>query len=136
MTRASADPVLPSPQDAQLASSAKAALAAGQNLAVDELPSVVKEHILELLEATEAGNAVTIIEFKAEISTQQAADLLNVSRPFLVKLVENGALPARLVGKHRRLRLRDVLEYKAKQYSEAEKALDEIVAFDQEYGLI
>lgn len=136
MMRLPTDPELPSPQDTQLASDARAAIAAGQSLAVDELPSIVKERILEMLAATEAGNAVAIVEVKAEITTQQAADLLNVSRPFLIKLVESGVLPARLVGRNRRLRLRDVLAYKAKQYAEAEKALDKIVAFDEEYGLI
>jgi len=128
MPPAHADPRLPSPQDSRLAASARQAIASGRDLALNELPSVVKERIVEMLEATEAGNAISVVEVKAEITTQQAADLLNVSRPFLVKLVESGALPARLVGTHRRLRLRDVLAYKEQSDHKREAVLDELVA--------
>jgi excisionase family DNA binding protein len=77
-----------------------------------------------------------MVPVEAEITTRQAADLLNVSRPHLVSLVDNGTLPARLVGRHRRLLLRDVLTYKADLFAKRSKVLDEIVAIDQELGLI
>jgi excisionase family DNA binding protein len=91
---------------------------------------------MDALKETEAGKALTLVPIEAEITTQQAADLLNVSRPFLVGMIDKGILPARMVGKHRRLALRDVLAYKADYFAKAEQALDEIVAFDQEFGLI
>ena len=136
MHRIPIDPVIPSAQEAKLAETALAALAAGQRVATDDLPPIVTRLLMDILEETAAGNAVTLVPVEAEVTTQQAADLLNVSRPFLVGLVENGTLPARMVGKHRRLFLRDVLAYRADQFAKREQALDEIVAFDQEFGLI
>ena len=136
MHRNFSDPVIPSAQDAKLAESARAALAAGQRFTTDELPANVARLLMDMLEQTAAGNAVTLIPVENEVTTQQAADLLNVSRPFVVRLVENGTLPARMIGKHRRLSLRDVLAYKADSIAKGEQALDEIVAMDQEYGLL
>ena len=85
---------------------------------------------------TKPCNALTLVPVETEITTQQAADLLNVLRPHLVTLVENGILPARMVGKHQRLALRDVLTYKADHFAKRSKVLDEILALDQELGLI
>ncbi len=151
MPRPHVDPVIPSDQDAMLAKTARLALersealdkalhvqisAAGQEVTTLDLPPVVTRLLMDVLKETAAGNAVTLVPVEAEVTTQQAADLLNVSRPFLVGLVENGTLPARMVGKHRRLPLRDVLAYKADCFAKREQALDEIVAFDQEFGLI
>jgi len=136
MCHKSIDPVIPSAEDAKLAESARAALAAGQRFTADDLPPNVARLLMDLLKQTAAGNAVTLIPVENEVTTQQAADLLNVSRPFVVRLVENGNLPARMIGKHRRLSLRDVLAYKADSIAKGEQALDEIVAMDQEYGLV
>ena len=69
------------------------------------------------------------------ITTQQAADLLNVSRPYVVGLVEQGKLPARMVGPQRRVRLADVLTYKTESKARVRAALREMVAIDQELGL-
>jgi len=136
MHRSPIDPVIPSAQEAKLAETARAALAAGQRFTTDDLPPSVARLLMDILKQTAAGNAVALVPVETEVTTQQAADLLNVSRPFVVGLVENGTLPAHMVGKHRRLSLRDVLAYKADYIAKGEQALDEIVAFDQEYGLL
>ena len=72
---------------------------------------------------------------ESEITTQQAADLLNVSRPYLVGLIDKGVLPARMVGNQRRLPLKDVLAYKAHNRATHLGALREMTEIDQELGL-
>ncbi len=136
MHRAPIDPVIPSAQEAVLAATARHAIAAGQEVTMRDLPPIVTRLLMDILKETESGNAVTLVPVEAEITTQQAANLLNVSRPYLVGLIDNGTLPARMVGKHRRLSLQDVLNYKAGQFARREKALDEIAVFDQDYGLV
>ena len=71
----------------------------------------------------------------AEITTEQAADLLNVSVPHLVGMIEKGELPARMVRNQRRLRLPDVLAYKTENRAKRLEALREMAAIDQELGL-
>jgi excisionase family DNA binding protein len=78
---------------------------------------------------------VQVITLEEEISTQQAAELLNVSRPYLVKLVESGALPHRKVGPRRRLHLEDVLTYRARLDMQRQAALQALADDLQELGL-
>ena len=136
MHRRQIAPIIPSEQDAADAANARQAIAAGRNVTLHDLPAAVTRLIMNVLEETAAGNAVALVPIEAEITTRQAANLLNVSRPHLVSLVDNGTLPARLVGRDRRLLLRDVLTYKADLFAKRSKVLDEIVAIDQELGLI
>jgi len=81
------------------------------------------------------GNAVTLIPVHAELTTQQAADILNVSRPFLIEQLEKGVIPYRKVGTHRRVMFEDLMEYKQTMDHNRLKALEELSVIDQELGL-
>jgi excisionase family DNA binding protein len=81
------------------------------------------------------GNAVTLIPVQAELTTQQAARILNVSRPFLIEQLEKGVIPYRKVGTHRRVMFNDLMEYKRTMDRNRLNALDELSAIDQELGL-
>ena len=76
------------------------------------IPEPVHGLLLVILKNLQAGKAISIIPEHQQLTTQRAADILGVSRPFLVRLVENGDIPFHMVGSHRRIYLRDLLEYK------------------------
>lgn len=99
------------------------------------LPAPAARLLLDILTELGQGNAVALDTVQPELSTQQAADLLSVSRPHLVKLLDEGAIPSRKVGTHRRVLREDVLRYKAEWKAERLAALDELTALDQELGL-
>jgi excisionase family DNA binding protein len=81
------------------------------------------------------GHSVTLLPLDAELSTQQAADLLGVSRPYFVKLLEEGRIPFRKVGAQRRVRLEALRHYIANYQQEASAALEEMTADAQRAGL-
>lgn len=81
------------------------------------------------------GNAVTLMPINAELSTQQTTDILNVSRPYLVSLLEQGIIPFRKVGTYRRVMAKDVFENKQRIYIERLEKLNELATRAQEKGM-
>lgn len=99
------------------------------------LPPAAVRLLLDMLGQIADGNAVSVVPIQAELTTQQAADMLNVSRPFLVGLLEKGELPFHKVGTHRRVRFGDLLAYKRRAQDARHQALDELARQGQELGL-
>ena len=151
MAHRQTDPTIPSDQDTLLARTLSRALEqrgagdegvrvqvgkSGADVTTLELPPAATKLLMQLLEEMGNGRAVTVVPTEAEITTQQAADLLNVSRPYLVGMIDKGELPARMVGNQRRLPLADVLAYKTANRAKRLEALREMTAIDQELGLL
>jgi excisionase family DNA binding protein len=97
-----------------------------------ELPRAISDLVLELLMFIAKRESVTLVPFGAELTTQQAADLLNVSRPYLVKLLGK-QIPFHKVGTHRRIRAEDLLAYKRQRDEERSAGMDEILRLGQEF---
>ena len=100
-----------------------------------ELPEPMFEVLLQVAAAMRAGLAVTVAPHHLTLSTQEAADLLRISRTTLVRLLENGAIPFEKPSRHRKVRLDDLLEYRRQQRSQAERAFADMVADTERLGL-
>jgi len=100
-----------------------------------KLPALAVGLLLRILEEMARGNAVTIIPVHAELTTQEAADMLNISRPSLIQLLEEGRIDYRRVGTHRRVRFEALMKYKRQADEARRAALAELAAYDQELGI-
>jgi excisionase family DNA binding protein len=93
-------------------------------------------YLLAILDEMAKGHAVLVVPLQAEMSTFEAAELLGVSRPFLIRLLEKGDLPYRVVGKHRRVPFEELIAYKETTQRRREKAMTEMTTADDEmFGL-
>ncbi|MCA9543798.1 MAG: helix-turn-helix domain-containing protein [Myxococcales bacterium] len=99
------------------------------------LPGEALHLLVRILTHMANGHAVTVMPVEAEVTTQKAAEMLGVSRPFLVGLLESGDIPFRKVGTHRRVRVMDVLDYKRRDDAERQQVLDELTAEGQALGM-
>ncbi len=99
------------------------------------IPAAAYRLLVDALTQMAQGNAVSLVPIHAELTTQEAADLLNVSRPYLIKQIELGKIPHHKVGKHRRIHFNDLIVYQAQIDLATERGLDEMVTISQELGL-
>jgi len=106
-----------------------------QRLHTLQLPVFALRLLDEILGELAMGNAVKVVPIHAELTTQEAADLLNVSRPYLVKLLDEQVIPHAKVGRHRRVRFADLMAYKQRREAESRAAMDELAAQAQELGM-
>ncbi len=151
LTLDQAEPVAPSEVDALIARESVRALAKklGQSrdnmkVRVEEpsgkgetvtIPKAAFRLLVAILAEMANGNAVRIIPHQAELTTQEAAELLNVSRPYLVRLLDDKRIPFHRVGTHRRILFKDVMAYKAQHRRARKDTLARLSKLDQELGL-
>ncbi|HXH55730.1 helix-turn-helix domain-containing protein [Iamia sp.] len=100
-----------------------------------EIDGELAEGIVTFLQAAASGSSVDVTALSPELTTGQAADLLGVSRPTVVALVDKGTLPASRVGTHRRIRTSDLLAYRERSRRDRRAALDEVIEVSDELGL-
>lgn len=99
------------------------------------IPAPAVRMLVRILEEMARGNAVTLIPVHAELTTQEAADMLHISRPSLIQLLDEGKIEYRKVGTHRRVRFEALMAYKRAADAERRAALAELAAYDQEIGI-
>lgn len=99
------------------------------------VPPTALKLIGQLLEAMSEGRSVTLVPAKQELTTVEAANFLNVSRPFVIKEIEAGRLPHRMVGTHRRIAFEDLAAYERRMRAKQRKALERMAENERELGL-
>lgn len=99
------------------------------------LPAAVVRILTTVVEHLRRGDAVAVVPVHRELTSQEAADLLNMSRPYLVRMLDRGDIPYRRLNKHRRIKLDDLMAYKRQRDEHRRTALDELTELSQELGL-
>ena len=99
------------------------------------IPTAAFRLLVTILTEMASGNAVRLIPHQAELTTQEAAELLNVSRPYVVRLLDGKHIPFHRVGTHRRVLFKDVMAYKAEHRRARKASLDRLSALDRKLGL-
>ena len=99
------------------------------------LPTSALRLLVDILGELALGNAVKVVPVHAELTSQEAADLLNVSRPHLVKMLEEGAIPFTKTGRHRRVRFSDLMAFKQRRDEQSQEAMKALVQQAQELGM-
>ena len=140
-------PLLPTEQDAALARTSSRLLATcighgatARLRVIDgqdeiEVPVAALRMLVDILANMAEGNAISLVPIHAELTTQQAADFLGVSRPHLVGLVDKGEIPHHKVGTHRRIFFRDLLAYRKERMGQSKAALDALAEQAQKLGM-
>jgi excisionase family DNA binding protein len=100
-----------------------------------ELPASVLSALRQVVHQLAQGKAVSVVPINQELTTQEAADILNVSRPYLVKLLEQGAIPFTRTGTHRRIRCDDLMAYKQQRDADRRRALSDLTQMSQDLRL-
>lgn len=106
----------------------------GANGEAIPIPESVYGVLCQVVRAMALGKAISIVTQEEELTTQQAADFLNVSRPYLIKLLEQGDIPYILIGKHRRVRFEELMKYKQQRDIKRREGLKELTEFLQDEG--
>ncbi len=136
--------LVPNETDSELATTASRELARASKASLNvrmedgtdlQLPKAVTPLLIKILTEMAQGNAVTLIPLHAELTTQEAANLLSISRPFLNKLLEQGALPFHKVGTHRRIKFVDLETFRAQREAVRESSLAALAKQAQEEGM-
>jgi len=99
------------------------------------IPDSVYCVLRQVIEMMASGRAVYLVPLEHELTTQEAAELLNVSRPFLIKLLEQRAIPYSMVGTHRRIRYEDLIAYKEQRDNQRRDCLKRLTQLSEEMGL-
>jgi excisionase family DNA binding protein len=149
MSQSTAVSMLPSETEAALARETSRVLSArlrddnllrlrivgGSSREIVKLPAAAVRLLVRILEEMARGNTVALTPVRAELTTQQAAEILNISRPSLIQLLDEGQIGYRRVGTHRRVRFDALIKYKRQADAARREALTELAAYDQELGI-
>ena len=98
------------------------------------LPDSIYQALRQVIHMMAAGQVISLVPYEHYLSSQEAADLLNISRPYLYTLLEQGEIPYIKVGTHRRIQFEDLIQYKQQRDGQRRQALSELATFSQELG--